>query len=273
MSDMDDQKVPVVTSRSSSTSSMIVKIFSPQFVEEYSNKGRFLYGESMGGAVTLLLHKRDPAFYNGAILVAPMCKISEKLKPHPVVVNLLTKVEEIIPKWKIVPTKDVIDYAFKDPIKREEIRNNKLIYKGKPRLKTALEMLRTSMNLEVTLNEVTMPFLVLHGEADKVTDPEISKALYEKAGSKDKTMKLYPGMWHGLTSGEPEHNIEIVFADIISWLDSRIGDGTGISVTPIHHNGAGSHITCLTDMDMSMRMPATYFCGFKGRKTLHNSEM
>lgn len=43
------------------------------------------------------------------------------MKPHPLVVNLLTKVEEIIPKWKIVPTKDVIDSAFKDPLKREEV--------------------------------------------------------------------------------------------------------------------------------------------------------
>ncbi|URE35161.1 Putative lysophospholipase [Musa troglodytarum] len=114
-------------------------------------KCRFLYGESMGGAVALLLHRKDPAFWDGAVLVAPMCKISEKVKPHPVVVNLLTRVEEIIPKWKIVPTKDVIDSAFKDPIKREEIRNNKLIYQDKPRLKTALELLRTSMDLESSL--------------------------------------------------------------------------------------------------------------------------
>lgn len=38
------------------------------------------------------------------------------------VVNILTKMEEIIPKWKIVPTKDVIDSAFKDPVKREVVR-------------------------------------------------------------------------------------------------------------------------------------------------------
>lgn len=43
--------------------------------EEYRNKCRFLYGESMGGAVALLLHKKDPAFWNGAVLVAPMCKV------------------------------------------------------------------------------------------------------------------------------------------------------------------------------------------------------
>uniref|UniRef100_A0A804QPK0 Serine aminopeptidase S33 domain-containing protein n=1 Tax=Zea mays TaxID=4577 RepID=A0A804QPK0_MAIZE len=89
-------------------------------MEGYRNKSRFLYGESMGGAVALLLHRKDPTFWDGAVLVAPMCKISEKVKPHPVVVTLLTQVEEIIPKWKIVPTKDVIDSAFKDPVKREK---------------------------------------------------------------------------------------------------------------------------------------------------------
>ena len=30
----------------------------------------------MGGAVALLLHKKDPSFWNGALLVAPMCKVS-----------------------------------------------------------------------------------------------------------------------------------------------------------------------------------------------------
>lgn len=36
---------------------------------------RFLLGESMGGAVALLLHRLRPDFWIGAILVAPMCKV------------------------------------------------------------------------------------------------------------------------------------------------------------------------------------------------------
>ncbi|CAN6337872.1 unnamed protein product [Urochloa humidicola] len=190
-------------------------------MEDYRNKSRFLYGESMGGAVALLLHRKDPTFWDGAVLVAPMCKISEKVKPHPVVITLLTQVEEIIPKWKIVPTKDVIDSAFKDPVKREKIRKNKLIYQDKPRLKTALELLRTSMDVEDSLSEVRMPFFILHGEADTVTDPEVSRALYQRAASADKTIKLYPGMWHGLTAGEPDENVELVFSDIVAWLEER----------------------------------------------------
>lgn len=251
--------------------------------EEYRDKKRFVYGESMGGAVALLIHKKDPAFWHGAVLVAPMCKISEKVKPHPVVVNILTKIEEIIPKWKIVPTKDVIDSAFKDPVKREEIRNNKLIYQDKPRLKTALEMLRTSMNLEDSLGEVTLPFFVLHGEADIVTDPEVSKALYERASSEDKTIKLYPGMWHGLTSGEPDDNIEIVFSDIIAWLDNRCGHGKAISDPPIRYSDARPPAAAIKKF-VPVSLPETrnqrqkprrsnYLCGLKGRRMHHHSAM
>jgi len=75
----------------------------------------------MGGAVAVLLHKKDPSFWDGAVFVAPMCKISEKVKPHPVAVSMLSGLEHIFPKWKIVPTKDVINSAFKDHTKREMV--------------------------------------------------------------------------------------------------------------------------------------------------------
>ncbi|XVE73332.1 hypothetical protein DITRI_Ditri11bG0109200 [Diplodiscus trichospermus] len=244
--------------------------------EDYRDKSRFLYGESMGGAVALLLHKRDPSFWHGAVLVAPMCKISEKVKPHPVVVNILTKMEEIIPKWKIVPTKDVIDSAFKDPVKREVIRNNKLIYQDKPRLKTALEMLRTSISLEDGLNEVTLPFFVLHGEADIVTDPEVSKALYEKASSRDKTIKLYPGMWHGLTSGEPDDNIEIVFADITAWLDKRCNAVTFEQILHPFNKGYKKLTNTRIPMETTSgrtQSNGSYLCGLRGLRTQHHSAM
>lgn len=251
--------------------------------EEYRDKRRFLYGESMGGAVALLIHRKDPAFWHGAVLVAPMCKISEKVKPHPVVISMLTTVEDIIPKWKIVPTKDVIDSTFKDPVKREEVRGNRLIYQDKPRLKTALEMLRTSMNLEDSLSQVTIPFFVLHGEADTVTDPEVSRALYERASSVDKTIKLYAGMWHGLTSGEPDSNIEAVFADIISWLDRRSEDESTVTSVgqQLHNSSSGvekirtvaSSLILTKEKPQIKRSRGRYLCGWKGSRMHHHSAM
>ena len=73
--------------------------------------------------------------------------------------------------------------------------------------------------------QVSLPFLVLHGEDDKVINKAVSQQLHDAAASTDKTFKLYPGMWHGLLYGETPENIEIVFADIINWLNQRIESG------------------------------------------------
>ncbi|OVA18251.1 Alpha/beta hydrolase fold-1 [Macleaya cordata] len=189
--------------------------------KENRRKLRFLLGESMGGAVVLLLHRKKPDYWDGAILVAPMCKIADDVKPPRLVVSVLTVLSKIIPTWKIVPTSDIIDFAFKEPAKREEIRSNPYCYKGRPRLKTGYELLNVSLDIEKNLHQVSLPFIIVHGGDDKVTDPSVSKALYETASSSDKTFKLYPGMWHALTSGEPIENIDIVFSDINDWLKER----------------------------------------------------
>ncbi|KAL3523761.1 hypothetical protein ACH5RR_016595 [Cinchona calisaya] len=193
--------------------------------KENRKKMRILMGESMGGAVVLLLHRKKPEYWDGAVLVAPMCKIADDMKPHPLVTTVLTKLCNIIPTWKIIPTKDVIDAAFRLPEIREEIRANPYCYKGRPRLKTGFHLLTVSMDLEKRLEEVSLPFLVIHGGDDKVTDPSVSKLLVEKASSTDKTFHLYPGMWHSLTYGESPENISIVFSDVINWLDERTALG------------------------------------------------
>ena len=39
------------------------------------------------------------------------------------------------------------------------------------------------------MSEMVTPFIILHGSADKVTDPETSKKLYTVAQAKDKDLK------------------------------------------------------------------------------------
>ncbi|KAL3338927.1 hypothetical protein AABB24_027831 [Solanum stoloniferum] len=193
--------------------------------KENKKKMRILMGESMGGAVVLLLHRKKPEFWDGAVLIAPMCKIADDLRPHPMVISVLTKLCNFIPTWKIVPTQDIVDSAFRDPEVRKEIRNNPHCYKGKPRLQTAHQLMTVSMDLEQRLEEVTLPFFIVHGEDDTVTDPSVSKLLYEKAASIDKSFKLYPEMWHSLSYGEFPENRDIVFSDIVVWLNEKISMG------------------------------------------------
>ena len=144
--------------------------------------------------------------------------------------------------------------------------------------------------------QVTLPFFVLHGEADIVTDPEVSRALYERASSADKTLKMYPEMWHGLTSGEPDENIDIVFRDIIDWLEKHTTVGNAITVHPIHpfkngseisaasapsalKNGIAISATSAPSATINRQQPqrtdsqGSYCCGLKGRRTRHHSAM
>lgn len=80
--------------------------------------------------------------------------------------------------------------------------------------------IQDSNQLEVL--QVSSPLLILHGAADKVTDPLVSQFLYEKASTKDKTLKLYDDGYHCILEGEPDERIFTVLNDIVSWLDSRV---------------------------------------------------
>ncbi|XP_057981085.1 caffeoylshikimate esterase-like [Malania oleifera] len=189
--------------------------------KENRGKQRFLLGESMGGAVIILLDRKKPGYWDGAVMVAPMCKIADEIHPNPLIINILMKLSKIFPTWKLMPIKNIINIAFREPEKREAIRNNPYCYKGRIRLHTAKLLLRVSFDIQQRLSEVSLPFLVLHGRQDKVTDISASEELYESAFSWDKNFKVYPGMWHSLTYGESLDNIDIVFADILEWLDER----------------------------------------------------
>lgn len=79
--------------------------------------------------------------------------------------------------------------------------------------------------------QVSLPILILHGEADTVTDPSVSRELYEKAKSPDKKIVLYENAYHSLLEGEPDDMILRVLSDIISWLNDHSLQAEGSSVT------------------------------------------
>ncbi|CAA0841031.1 alpha/beta-Hydrolases superfamily protein [Striga hermonthica] len=191
--------------------------------ERRENRGkmRILLGESMGGAMVLRLHLKKPDYWDGGILVAPMCKIADDIRPNPLVIKILIALSRVIPTWRLTPTPDIINKAIRDPQVVKEVRSNPYTYKGLPRLQTAHQLFKVSMDLETRLHGVSLPFIVLHGEDDKVTDPSVSRVLYESARSSDKTFKLYPGMWHSLSYGELPENIDTVFSDVFQWLDRK----------------------------------------------------
>ncbi|KAJ4766300.1 alpha/beta-Hydrolases superfamily protein [Rhynchospora pubera] len=191
----------------------------------------FLYAESLGGAIALLLHlrSRDPEFarlhrgWDGAILNGAMCGVSAKIKPPWPLEHLLGIAKTFIPTWRVAITRgNIPDLSFKVEWKKKLVMLNPNRIVGNARAGTAYELLRVCRELQSRFEEITIPLLIVHGEDDRVCDPACAEELYKRVSSKDKTLRMHPDMWHQLV-GEPDDSVELVFNEMIDWLKSRSG--------------------------------------------------
>jgi alpha-beta hydrolase superfamily lysophospholipase len=86
-------------------------------------------------------------------------------------------------------------------------------------VQTAAEMVRADERLKTEFPRITLPLLILHGTADKVTRFSGSRYFYERAGSSDKTIRLYEGHFHDLLN---DIDKESVVADIETWIGAHL---------------------------------------------------
>ena len=122
----------------------------------------------------------------------------------------------------IAPTRaSVPDIAHKVKEKRVLYARNPLTFGRNPRLATARELINVTKHVSNSLADFNASFLIVHGTDDRVTDPKLSQVFFDESTSKDKTIKLYDGMWHGLMNTEPDENIDRVFRDISEWILNR----------------------------------------------------
>jgi len=173
----------------------------------------FLLGHSAGGVISCtyaLDHQRELrglicesfAFqvYAPDFALAVLKGISH-LAPHAHVLKL--------PNREFSRDQKVVNGMNADPLIAHEVQPTR----------TVAEMVRADERLKQEFDTITLPVLILHGSADKVTKPGGSQFFYEKAGSEDKTLKLYEDHAHDLLN---DFDKEIVLADIQAWIDARI---------------------------------------------------
>jgi alpha-beta hydrolase superfamily lysophospholipase len=97
-------------------------------------------------------------------------------------------------------------------------REDPLVYHGRMPARTGAEILRAARQLAPRLSEFRLPLLIMHGGDDWLADPEGSRQLHDRAASHDKTLKLYPGLFHEIFH-EPERRQ--VIGDLVTWLEAR----------------------------------------------------
>ncbi|EEQ99983.1 conserved hypothetical protein, partial [Perkinsus marinus ATCC 50983] len=130
----------------------------------------FAWGVSLGGGLVCHSAMRRPEIFDGAILVSPMVKVDEAIKPPKIIEITFRKIGSWMPKAPITPTKDILDKCFVDKTFTDFAReNNKLLYPSKPRLGTALAVLAAQDWICDHMEDLKTPVLILHGKHDEVT--------------------------------------------------------------------------------------------------------
>ncbi len=186
-----------------------------EIVDQLPERRIFLMGHSMGGLVSSLYCSDRPSSKIGGLISS-----SGLLALHPDLSPILQKIAPILgailPK---LPTEKLDKtYLTRNETARAEYMNDPLVYLGGTRARVGAEILRYLKIIQERSHQITLPLLVQHGSADRLTLPEGTKHLYEKASSSDKTLKIYEGLYHELIH-EPERDEVIDF--VAAWIESR----------------------------------------------------
>ncbi len=175
----------------------------------------FLMGHSMGGTIAGLLLTDAPPPLSGAILSSAAIEVGMDLP------RALRKAAGTIGKlFPHLPTikldRDDLSHSESSTHKAER---DPLNYRGRMPAGTAAGTLSAAAVIRNHAADIHTPLLILHGTADRITGPGGSKLLYERAGSTDKTLRLFDGLYHE-TFNEPEGGR--VLEEMISWMQARI---------------------------------------------------
>jgi acylglycerol lipase len=173
----------------------------------------FLLGHSAGGVVSCLyaLEHQDE-------LAGFICESFAFQVPAPDLALASFKgLSHVAPHAHVYHLKN--EYFSRDPRAVQALNEDPLIAGETQPIQTAAEIVRADETLKSEFPRITLPLLILHGTADKATKFSGSQVFYEKAGSADKTLKLYEGHFHDLLN---DIDKELVIADIKSWIALRL---------------------------------------------------
>lgn len=183
--------------------------------DRFSGTPMFMLGHSMGGLIAslYLLHRQDA--FIGAILSGAAIKTD--LEPGKLQFLLLRLVAKLFPRLGILK----LDPAgvSRDPDVVRQYIEDPLVFHGKMTARMVRELFAGMNAIQKGAGAITLPVLILHGAADVMTSPEGSRFLHAAIGSSDKTLHVYPGLYHEIFN-EPEQ--AQVLAQVLEWSDARL---------------------------------------------------
>ncbi len=189
-------------------------IFIERMKQWHGDQPLFILGHSMGGLIAAhyLLHHQS--LFAGAILSAPALKISDGIPQIKIIVGKF--LAKFFPKVGLLPIHPTM--ISRDLAVVQAYMDDPLIHKGKTSARLASELVNAMQRVHDGAATFTLPMLIIQGTKDAIVHPQGSQEFYDGIASKDKTLKMYEGLYHEAFN-EPEK--EQVFNDVEQWLIAR----------------------------------------------------
>jgi alpha-beta hydrolase superfamily lysophospholipase len=176
---------------------------------------RFLLGHSNGGQVALRVALTGQAAIDGIIVTNPALRVAMPIPPSKLRIGrfLARYAPWITLKGDIGATLMTRDPEIQREHRADPLRHSRMsapLFFG---------MVEGGEMLIASAGEIRLPTLMVVGGQDPVVNPAAGREFYDRLGSLDKTLLIYPKMLHDPLN---ELGAEQVHDDLVRWLESHL---------------------------------------------------
>lgn len=182
---------------------------------EYPHRPLLLLGHSMGGLMAVHHLLRHPHIYAAAAVSGPA--ILPAAPPSRFTIWVSRILSRLLPRLGVLALD--ANGVSRDPAVVAAYRADPLVHDGKIGARLAEAMFDAMGEAAEAAPRLTVPLLVQHGDADLLASPTGGQYLHDHAGSADKKLILYPGLYHEIFN-EPEQ--AAVLDDLVAWFDAHL---------------------------------------------------
>lgn len=189
--------------------------FHRQIAARFTGVPMVLLGHSMGGLIACNYLLQHQASFAGAVLSGPA--ITTELQPGRIQLLFLRLLGSVLPRLRVLGLNAT--GVSRDPEVVREYIEDPLVFHGKMSARMLRELFAGMHTAQAEAARISLPMLILHGGADVMTSPEGSRLLHQHIASSDKTLKVYPGLYHEIFN-EPER--AEVLQTVLDWCEGRL---------------------------------------------------
>ena len=182
-----------------------------QSASRFPGLPQFLYGNSMGGNLTLCFGLNRQPKIQGLIVTSPGLKTGEAVPGWKMMVGKL--MYTLVPTFQMANGLDLNNLS-RDSRVVKVYQDDPLVH-GLISARLGLDMINNGAEILLNSKRLELPLLLMQGSADHIVSPEAT-AQFARNGNGLVTFKMWEGLYHELHN-EPEQ--EEVLATMVSWLN------------------------------------------------------